>query len=914
MTEEELRLVVSMQLRQVNEQLRSMKKNVNKAMNDIASSRDIDHVGDNINRSFKSVNKTSSQEIRELYKNIRRYLRDIDQDTTKTAREMRYELENAFNNLFNGLNGGNINLGNLSRALQKAIGNAGLGDAVGGEVSRALSSGSLSLANMLPLFTLLGISDLNKGLAITTKNITGTNQEIASMATSSKDIVKTFGPLMSETEALNVNMLNLEKILALLLKQFGQMAEMLQRIANIQMGTGLANYGKYVSSAITQMERLQVLWQGNKDKEINLFPELENVPKIKNSISEVKKAFEEFQRTGDYSGVPKSIASLKEGLQETIKWMIVAQNTLNNIKHMSDQGIFEGIDTGSLQKVSEDLAQMMENIRNEFATAGVDFSFDADLMDVINQFDQFEGTIDNVSAKFNDIQNMIKNGETWTPDIDYSNIENIFDMINSDYINDVLNAIHGEPIKPEVDTSGIDKLKEAADEGKLTLKDLFNVFNGKEMFHNIDLEFDEETFNRLTQEAQEVKTVLDELNAKYNVDVDFTSLDGVKAEFDKVKKALQECNEARKHLNQLDQAGFGGSDEALRWTQELIAAQDRLKAAIIGANQQFGQYRLVDWTMFTRDAHQAVLNVADEVRHRLTTAMESFSGKAGTILYRLGAYFTIPPERMDQILAVLRDKFSSFWDSVKSKGREALNGIAQSELVQKFKPQFDKVVALAKTTADKVKTIFDKIWSSRFGAFINNNLSIATRIIKTSVGKIKTHLEDLKKKSKSALDKVKEHFKKAADSTKESTDKLGTSIKGLVAKFISLYAIIAGLKKLWELGKDAMMLEGQLQNLYITLGGFIDETGKKVLRGDQFQQWAKDTARAFGISEAAAIRYGNTYSMLMSQTLPQKLSMEKTITILKQAALVSSKTGRTVDDVLERIRSGVLGIVLCCQV
>ena len=60
--------------------------------------------------------------------------------------------------------------------------------------------------------------------------------------------------------------------------------------------------------------------------------------------------------------------------------------------------------------------------------------------------------------------------------------------------------------------------------------------------------------------------------------------------------------------------------------------------------------------------------------------------------------------------------------------------------------------------------------------------------------------------------------------------------------------------ELTDLSVEAIKIESQIDNLTRTMGA--SKAG--------FMGWAQDTASAFGISEAAAVKYGNAYSNLIS--------------------------------------------------
>lgn len=72
--------------------------------------------------------------------------------------------------------------------------------------------------------------------------------------------------------------------------------------------------------------------------------------------------------------------------------------------------------------------------------------------------------------------------------------------------------------------------------------------------------------------------------------------------------------------------------------------------------------------------------------------------------------------------------------------------------------------------------------------------------------------------------------------------------------------------------------------------------------------FAENTAKAFGMSESAAYQYAATYGNLFKAvTKDTEENAKVTIAMLKASAVIASKTGRTTEDVMERLRSGILG-------
>jgi hypothetical protein len=96
----------------------------------------------------------------------------------------------------------------------------------------------------------------------------------------------------------------------------------------------------------------------------------------------------------------------------------------------------------------------------------------------------------------------------------------------------------------------------------------------------------------------------------------------------------------------------------------------------------------------------------------------------------------------------------------------------------------------------------------------------------------------------------------------------------------------------------AMSVESSMNQISRTMGG----------NSKEFNNWAQNQSKAFGMARSEAFKYGAVYSNLISGFTSGTAETEKYTTQLLQAsAVISSATGRTVEDVSERIRSGLLG-------
>ncbi|MBD0381282.1 phage tail protein [Paenibacillus sedimenti] len=75
-----------------------------------------------------------------------------------------------------------------------------------------------------------------------------------------------------------------------------------------------------------------------------------------------------------------------------------------------------------------------------------------------------------------------------------------------------------------------------------------------------------------------------------------------------------------------------------------------------------------------------------------------------------------------------------------------------------------------------------------------------------------------------------------------------------------------------------------------------------------FTDWANNNAAAFGLSRNEAIKFGATYSNLISNFAKDtKETAQYTETLLKTSAIVASARGEEIENVMDRIRSGMLG-------
>ena len=161
---------------------------------------------------------------------------------------------------------------------------------------------------------------------------------------------------------------------------------------------------------------------------------------------------------------------------------------------------------------------------------------------------------------------------------------------------------------------------------------------------------------------------------------------------------------------------------------------------------------------------------------------------------------------------------------------------------------------------------------------------------------------------KNAFDKVKTYlgkvgtqigtgFQKVGNSIKNTFQKLGTYLKGLAGQILGLLSLRAFINFSREAGQMATQQEANVQRLIDIYGEASQAVG----------DYIDANARALGMSRSAAAQFSAVYGNLFSVWADQKTNAELTAQYLNMTAVVASKSGRTVEDVQERVRSGLLG-------
>lgn len=128
-----------------------------------------------------------------------------------------------------------------------------------------------------------------------------------------------------------------------------------------------------------------------------------------------------------------------------------------------------------------------------------------------------------------------------------------------------------------------------------------------------------------------------------------------------------------------------------------------------------------------------------------------------------------------------------------------------------------------------------------------------------------------------------------------------SNVLGIVEKFAGAIVAAFSVNAIVEFSKQSSTLAAQAE---ASTKRLIDIYGEA---SDIVGDFIDNNAKMLGMSKTAAASYAATYGNLFSSWADQATNAEVTNEFLKATAVIASKTGRTLDDVQDRIRSGLLG-------
>ena len=166
---------------------------------------------------------------------------------------------------------------------------------------------------------------------------------------------------------------------------------------------------------------------------------------------------------------------------------------------------------------------------------------------------------------------------------------------------------------------------------------------------------------------------------------------------------------------------------------------------------------------------------------------------------------------------------------------------------------------------------------------------------------IDAEIAPFRKKMKEVENQVKgtsDQVKNATAKVREQSNSIGSAF-GKLAKFAG-FAILG--KKLLDVGMYSTQTALEVSASMNQIKRQMDESSQSFLK------WVNDNANAMNMGVGEATNYGAVYSNLFSGFIKDtnKLSAY-TAKMLQTSAVVAEGSGRSITDVMERIRSGLLG-------
>ena len=158
---------------------------------------------------------------------------------------------------------------------------------------------------------------------------------------------------------------------------------------------------------------------------------------------------------------------------------------------------------------------------------------------------------------------------------------------------------------------------------------------------------------------------------------------------------------------------------------------------------------------------------------------------------------------------------------------------------------------------------------------------------------------------KNKMKEVENRVKDASGKVQESTNKIKTQSGSMMGVFGKL-AKFAGFAYLGKKLLDVGMYSTQMA-LEVTAA--VNQIKRQMGESSQtFLKWVNDNANAMNMGVGEATKYGAVYSNLFSGFIKDSNKLSAyTAKMLQTSAVVAEGSGRSITDVMERIRSGLLG-------
>lgn len=158
---------------------------------------------------------------------------------------------------------------------------------------------------------------------------------------------------------------------------------------------------------------------------------------------------------------------------------------------------------------------------------------------------------------------------------------------------------------------------------------------------------------------------------------------------------------------------------------------------------------------------------------------------------------------------------------------------------------------------------------------------------------------------KNKMKEVENKVKDASNKVQSSTDK----IKAQSGSMLGVFGKLAKFAGFAYLGKKLLDVGMYSTQMALEVTASINQIKRQMGESSQtFLKWVNDNASAMNMGVGEATKYGAVYSNLFSGFIKDSNKLSAyTAKMLQTSAVVAEGSGRSITDVMERIRSGLLG-------
>ena len=158
---------------------------------------------------------------------------------------------------------------------------------------------------------------------------------------------------------------------------------------------------------------------------------------------------------------------------------------------------------------------------------------------------------------------------------------------------------------------------------------------------------------------------------------------------------------------------------------------------------------------------------------------------------------------------------------------------------------------------------------------------------------------------KSKMKEVENKVKDASNKVQASTNK----IKAQSGSMLGVFGKLAKFAGFAYLGKKLLDVGMYSTQMALEVTASINQIKRQMGESSQtFLKWVNDNANAMNMGVGEATKYGAVYSNLFSGFIKDSNKLSAyTAKMLQTSAVVAEGSGRSITDVMERIRSGLLG-------